>query len=184
MHPSMRPYRTRWILVLLCGQLLAPALAGAQDPATTLMYLRAVAAYFQLPAGEVSILADWELPPEEIPVALFVASRAGISPEALVALRSSGRSWVELARRYQVEASQLHVPLSSPPGTGPLSSAYSEFGSRSVSEWGRIELSAEDIVTLVNLRVLSAALRLPPDEVLRRRRAARNFVEVYARAVG
>ena len=37
----------------------------------------------------------------------FLARRAGISPEALVALRGSGSGWVELARRYGVDESVI-----------------------------------------------------------------------------
>ena len=158
--------------------------AAAQDPSDARAYLRAVAEYFQLPEAEVSILADWNMPPDEIAVALFVASRAGVSPEALVALRSSGRSWVELAGRYQVGAGHLHVPFARPPSSGLLVAAYEQYQSRQPGEWAQITLSDEDIVALVNVRVLSAALGMRPDEVLARRASAATFADVYARIIG
>ncbi len=161
-----------------------PTIAVGQDAAAQQAYFRAVADYFEVPAAEVAILADWSLPPDEIPVALFLARRTGISPEALVALRNSGRGWVELASRYEVGAAQLHVPLQRPPSSGLLSSAYQQYGSRPVDDWNRIGLTDEDIVTLVNVRVLSSALGMRPDEVLERRSAVRSFVELYAGAIG
>ena len=48
---------------------------------------------------EVSILADWEIEADEVPVVLFVATRSGVSPEAVVALRDSGQSWGALTAR-------------------------------------------------------------------------------------
>lgn len=161
-----------------------PGEAAAQGVPARQAYLRAVADYFDLPEDEVSILADWNLTPDEIPVALFVATRAGISPEALVALRSSGRTWIELTRRYQVGPAQLHVPFQHPPAAGLLSSAYEQYQARAVGEWGQIGLADEDIVTLVNVRVLSSALGMRPDEVLARRAQAASFVDVYARIIG
>lgn len=180
---SIRPWSIAWATLVLVALGWGAEAAQAQDASARLAYFRAVGDYFDLPASEVSILADWELRPDEIPVALFVASRAGISPEALVALRSSGRSWSELARRYQVSASQLHVPFARPPSAGPLAAAYEQYGGRPVGEWSRIELSDEEIVTLVNVRVLSETLRMPPDTILQRRTSARSFVEVYAQLI-
>ncbi len=177
-----RGFAVATILAVSCASVTARA--AAQDRSDTRAYLRAVAEYFQMPEAEVSILADWNMPSDEIPVALFVASRAGVSPEALVALRSSGRSWVELTRRYQVGAGQLHVPFARPPSDGLLVAAYEQYQSRQPGEWAQIALSDEDIVALVNVRVLSAALGMRPDEVLARRAASATFADVYARIIG
>lgn len=170
------------ILAISCVAL--PAASAAQDASATRAYLRAVAEYFELPADEVSILADWSMPADEIPVALFVATRAGVSPEALVALRSSGRSWVELTERYQVGASQLHVPFAQSPSSGLLLTAYEQYQAHPPGEWSQVSLSDQDIVTLVNVRVLSSALGIRPDDVLLRRASVNSFVEVYARSIG
>lgn len=170
--------------LVLLSWAAAPAAVSAQNTSARDAYFRAVAEYFGMSAGEVSILADWNLAPDEIPVAIFVATRAGISPEALVALRGSGRGWVELTRRYQVGAAQLHVPLARAPTSGPLMAAYEQYQARPTGEWGQVSLTDEDIVALVNVRVLSAALGMRPDDVLTRRARARSFVEVYAGLIG
>ena len=171
------------LLVLACTTLV-PRVASAQDASARLAYYRAIADYFEVAPAEVSILADWDLVPDEIPVALFLARRAGISPEALVALRGSGQGWVDLARRYGVGAAQLHVPFTRPPSGGLLAVAYDQYQSRPAGDWGQIRLTDEDIVVLVNVRVLSAALDMRPDDVLQRRGAARSFVDLYARVIG
>lgn len=172
------------VTVALMASAVLPMAVAAQDGPDARAYLRAVAEYFETPAAEVSILADWGMPPDEIPVALFVATRAGVSPEALVALRRSGRSWVELTGRYQVGAGQLHVPFAQPPASGLLFAAYEQYQGRQPAEWGQVSLTDEEIVALVNVRVLSSALGMRPDEVLTRRASAGSFVEVYARVIG
>lgn len=144
-------------------------------------YLRAVARYFQMPDGEVSILAHWGLAVDEIPVALFVARRAGISPEALVALRETGRTWTALVRSYNIGANSLHVPLRDPAAAGSLTPAYERFRDTPVPQWAAVQLSDGDIIALVNVRVLSQSLGVAPDDIARRTGTTATFVELYGR---
>ena len=162
---------------------VASGLSGQEQDAARLAYFRAVASYFGLPATEITILGDWELPPDEIPVVLFVASRAGVSPEALLALRTSGRSWGELTRRYGIGASALHLPLSQGAFAGPLASTYDRFRATPVAEWGSINLTDPEIVTLVNVRVLSESLDMSPGEILGSVGASPTFVHLYQRLI-
>ena len=111
--------------------------------------------------SELEILREWSLPPDEIPVILFVADRTGVVPEALVALRRSGESRTRLAERYGVGAPELHVPVPDQAATGPLTSVYQSFRDLPASRWREIPLAAEDIVALVNLRLLD----VPPSMV-------------------
>lgn len=152
------------------GALLAafvPALAGqVTGSAATDAYFGAVAEYFMLPRSEVSILSEWRLSADEIPVVLFVARRAGVSPEAVVALRGAGRGWAELAQRYRLDATQFHVPLPETASAGALAEAYQRFRSLPAGRWKEIALADADIVGLVNLRVLSETLRRSPQEIL------------------
>lgn len=155
--------------------------SGAQDTGAERAYFSAVARFFQLPESEIQILGDWNIPPDEIPVVLFVARRSGVSPEALVALRESGRSWTSLAARYGIGASVLHVPLRDIGAAGALTPLYERFRDTPVGQWGSLPLDDQDIVALVNVRVLSQSLGLASDEIARRTRASSSFVELYAR---
>jgi hypothetical protein len=111
---------SRGAVVLAALVCVASGVEARQAGGAEAAYLRAVARYFQLPEGEVSILAHWDLPADEIPVVLFVAQRAGVSAEALVALRESGRSWNQLAATYNIGANALHVPIRDPSMAGVL----------------------------------------------------------------
>lgn len=170
--------RVAVMLAVVVGATAAPEVQA--QTAAERAYFAAVAKFFQMPEGEVAILGDWNLPPEEIPVVLLMARRAGVSPEALVALRQSGHSWTDLAKRYDIGANALHVPLRDPSSAGALSEAYKQFSDIPVEKWGSITLSSEEIVALVNVRVLSQALGVPPDDVMRRTGQASSFVELYA----
>jgi len=161
----------------------AVATEAQQQNSAEQAYFRAVARYFQIPEGELVILRNWEVPADEIPVLLFVARRAGVSSEALVALRESGRSWTELSDRYRIGARALHVPIHDASATGRLAPLYVTFQETPVERWDGIALSSEDIVALVNVRVLAQSLGLPPDEIMRRTATATSFVEIYAQLI-
>lgn len=178
----MRPIR-RTLLALVMLMMAPAGIIGQDRDGDRRAYFRAVASYFDLPASEIGILGDWALPADEIPVVLFVAHRAGVSPEALVALRTSGRTWAELTGRYSIGASALHVPLQQQASAGPLGSAYERFRSTPVSDWARIDLSDRDIVSLVNVRVLSAALDMRPEDILTRAVSVPTFVDLYRQLI-
>ena len=163
---------------------LVAAGAEAQEPdAAQEAYFRAVAEFFDVPSFELEILRDWSLPPDEIPVILFIADRAGVVPEALVALRRSGESWARLAERYVVGAPELHVPVPDQAATGPLTSVYQSFRDLPTSRWREIQLAPEDIVALVNLRLLSQTLGVSPAEVLSRAGSTDSFVQLYGELI-
>ncbi len=177
----MRTTNTKKTVLGLAMLLLAafPAASAAQD-APEEAYYRALSDFFQVPRDEVAILADWNLPPQEMAVVLFMAERTGVSGEALVALRRSGNGWADLARRYHLDASHFHVPLADGADPGPLADVYRQYRALPPREWRTLALEGADIVTLVNLRVIAQSLRIPAAEVLAEVGPDRSFVDVYA----
>ena len=67
-------------LVVMALASLAQGAAAQDRPDPEAAYLRAVAEFFRVPASEMEIMRDWRLPADEIPVVLFLANRAGVSP--------------------------------------------------------------------------------------------------------
>ena len=166
---------------LAAASLSVPGI-GAQERGAEVQgaYFRAVAEFFAMPAAEVSILGDWRLPAQEIPVVLFLAHQAGVSPEALVALRRSGKGWSELAARYQLSAAQFYVPLPNGAPAGVLQAVYDRYRTVPTPSWAEVTLADGEIVSLVNLRVLSQALHMAPERILAAVPSG-NWVEAYGR---
>lgn len=169
-------------LAMVVGGAAPAAGQGGGDPGRA-AYFGAVAEFFGLPASEVAILGEARLPAQEIPVVLFVARRAGISPEAVVALRGSGQGWTELARRYGLDAAHFHVPLPDGASAGRLGAAYGQYRATPTSRWGEVRLTEDDIVSLVNVRVLAQTLRRSPADVLAAAESG-SWLEVYRRLIG
>lgn len=179
----MRRIRRAGVALLAAAASATAAAAQTAEETARDAYFKAVAENFKLPASEVSILSEWRLPPEEIPVVLFLAGRAGVSPEAVVALRTSGRGWAELARRYRLDATQFHVPISESAPAGALDGAYRSFRLLPPDRWREITLDDADIVGLVNLRLLSETLHVAPEQILSAARGG-SWVDLYTRLMG
>ena len=161
----------------------ATSVAAQEDDASRRAYFASVAEFFEISSSEISILGDWRLPADEIPVVLFIAGRAGVSAEALAALRRSGASWAELAERYRVGPGTLHMPLPDTAPAGRLEGAYVQYRELPATRWSEVRLSDGDIVALVNVRVLSETLQLSIEEILRRAGSTGSFVELHARMI-
>lgn len=179
----MRAIRRVGMVLTAAGALWPGGVAGQAAAAGRDAYFGAVAEYFALPAAEVSILGEWRLPDDEIPVVLFLARKAGVSPEAVVALRRSGGGWSELAARYGLGADQFHVALRDGAPAGVLADAYARFRALPAPRWGEVTLSDREVVGLVNLKVLAQTLRRSPEEILVRAERG-TWVEAYLRFIG
>ena len=142
-------------------------------------YFRAVGEHFEVPLQEVKVLAGWELTSDEVPVALFLARRAGVSSDALIGLRRGGRSWIEVAARVGLGARAFHISLPEGESLGLLNRASGEFRSRPVREWDEIQLDDPEVIALVNIRVLSEQVGVPPLLVLRSREEAGSYTAAY-----
>ena len=158
--------------------------AGQASPAATADYFHAVARFFSLPSNEVSILSEWEIPTDEIPVVLFIARRSGVSPEALVALRRDGQSWSVLATRYGVGSAALHVPVPADAHVGALDRVYDGYRSIPVERWSTIRLTHDEVVDIVNVRLISQSLGLPVARVIGETGTSGSHVALYERLKG
>ena len=182
--------RVSILLLFLAGAgaalAVAPATLEAQQisPRLREAYFRALADHFQVPPAEVTILGDWELESDEVPVVLFLAEKAGVSPDVLIGLRRSGRPWQDVAKRFGLGVQSFYVPLPAGEPLGHLGRAYAEFRGRSASDWDQITLDDPEIVSLVNLRVLSEQVGGPPLRVLQSRESAGSFAAGLAELRG
>jgi len=167
-------------LVLVVGASVGVTAAAGQAPnASEGIYYGAVADYFRVPPEEVAILGEWNMSPEEVPVVLFVAGRAGVPPDVVVAIRQDGSSWSEVAQRYRLGAGAFYLRLNDG-GEGSLSRAYAMFNRIPEPEWTAILLQDREIVSLVNLRVISQNLAMPPSQVLAARDRVGSYVLGYS----
>lgn len=177
--PSGRTRAVTGILLCLAAPTALEGQRGGSGNSDEAMFLRAVGEHFDTPRSEVRVLTRWSLSAEEIPVVLRLAKRAGVSPDVVVARRRHGDSWMEIAQGYSVHAGDFHVPIDGSPGF--LKTAYERFGTRPPSQWRDISLSDAEIVGLVNIRFLSRALEVRPEQVVEAMGDGNDIVGAFIR---
>ena len=151
------------LALLLPFLLLTGTLAEGQTTDSEAAYLRAAADHFGIPASEVAVLTRWDMTVGEIPVVLFIARRAGVSPDVVVAKRRQGTAWMAIAATYSMHAGDFHVQVGDAPAT--LANAYANFNRRPVAEWHAISLTDDEVLALVNLGFLARFLGVSPEAV-------------------
>lgn len=160
------------------------SLAQGAGPGVKEAYFRAVGEHFTVSEEEVAIIGEWELVPDEVPVVLFLAKRAGVSPDALIGLRRRGQPWREVASRYGLHPQAFHLPLPQGADLGVMTRVYGEFRRLPTREWSQILLADQEVIALVNLRVLSEHTGVPPQTVLLRFGEAGSFMAAYPLLLG
>ena len=159
----VRRARSSLILVLVTAAfgVSTSAVQGQEE-----VYLQAVAEHYRVSSDEIRVLHGWGRPAGELPVVLHVASRAGISPDAVMALRNSGRGWLQIAGRWQLHAGDFHVALDPAQDPGPLARVYEGYRGSPRTGWPALQLEDREVEALVHLRFLTEYLGVPPGRVL------------------
>src|SRR5437899_10852643 len=62
----------------------------------------AVGNYYRVPEREVIVIRERRIPDNEIPVVLFLAERARVTPANIVNMRLSGQRWMDIAMHFQL----------------------------------------------------------------------------------
>ena len=168
--------------LLLPGVLLGAPVVQAQSGPVEAAFLRAAGEHYGLPAAEVAVLSRWRLPSDEIPVVLFVARRAGVSHDVVVAQRRQGRRWMEVAGARGLHAGDFHIPVIG--ATGSLAATLDRFNAVSLAQWRSLELSDREVVELVNVRFISGFLGISPGRVAQELGGAGGMAEVFGRLGG
>lgn len=121
--------------------------------------------FYRRPHREIVVLEERRVPPDELPVVLFIAERCGVAPLEIWEHRRRGLGWARITARYGLTADVFYVPISVDPG--PMyRHAYGYYRKYPRRDWHRIALADDDIVALVNLRFYSEYYRLPADRIV------------------
>jgi len=157
----------------------SPGLAQGVGPGVKEAYYRAVGEHFSVSEEEVGIIGEWKLIPDEVPVVLFMAKQAGVSPDALIGLRRRGLAWRDVASQLGLQPQAFHIPV--PPGTnlGTLARVYGEFQRLPARDWSQIVLEDHEVIAMVNLRVLSVQTGATPQAILLHFGNAGSFMASY-----
>ncbi len=142
----------------------------------------AVSSHYRVPGEEVVAVKErYRFRNEELPVVYYLAARARVKPSAIIDLRMSRMSWLDISLHFGLTPEIFFVPLTVEKVGPPYGKAYGYYKKyRPKKEWNKIVLSDSEVVDLVNLRFVSEYHRLAPSEVIKMRGQGKNFVNINA----
>lgn len=133
--------------------------------------------YYEVPQKEVLIIKERRMPDEEIPVVLFIARKARITPKSIIDLRISGKTWGEITVHFGLSQEIFYVPVKEVKGP-PYGKAYGHFKKKPRKDWKSVSLEDDDIINLVNLKFTSEYYNCNPEEIIRMREKGENFINI------
>lgn len=138
----------------------------------------AIHEHFRVPEREVIVVRERRIPEEEIPVVFFIAQRARVLPAAVIDLRLSGRSWMDITLHFGLSPEIYYVPVKVEVKGPPYGKAYGYYKNKPKKEWRNIKLVDADVINFVNLRFLSEYHKFPAEKVIKMRSGGKHFVVV------
>jgi len=138
-------------------------------------FFLAIGDYYRIPQSEVVIIKKRGIPANEIPVVLFIAKRAHVAPEIVMDFRLRDNTWLYATRRFGLGPEIFYVPVSGVVKNSPCGKAYGYYKHKPKKEWKTIALSDEDIINLVNLKLMSEHYGYPPEKIIKMRSGGQEF---------
>lgn len=179
------------VLAALCAVLWLPETGRCQGPdrgtvasSTEDAYRSAISSHFHVSPDELRVLEGWGLPLEELPVVLAISGWTEASPDAIVVLRRRGESWHALGRRLGVSATAFDLPPAAGTGTPALAEILERIRSPAPGARGGVRLTDREVVTLVNVALLTQAEGLSAERVLRAVERTGSFAAALGRLRG
>src|SRR3972149_6103213 len=175
----------RFIMLVLAAAFLLPALVPGPVRADVDIgvsigeeglkgFYFAVGDYFKGPENEGLLLKNGRIASEAMPVAFFIAQRAGVGYSAVIDLRLKGLSWVDISIRLGQGPDIFYVPVKGVKGP-PYGKAYGYYAKKGAKT---APLGDDDVVNLVNLKFLSGHYSVEPEVVIELRSGGKDFVNI------
>lgn len=141
-------------------------------------FFLAVGDYYRVPQREVITIKERGIPPYEVPVVLLLAKKAHVAPEMIIDLRLSGHTWLDITLRFGLSREIFYVPVGLVVTGPPYGKAYGHYRKKPKKDWKAIVLGDDDVINLVNLKLLSEHYTYPPEKIIKMRSGGKEFVPI------
>jgi hypothetical protein len=141
-------------------------------------FFLAVGDHYRVPQSEVIIIRERGFGPYEVPIVLYLAKRTHVTPEIIMELRLSGYTWLDITLRFALSPEIFYVPANIELKGPPYAKAYEYYRKKPKKDWKAVLLSDNDVVNLVNLKLMSEYYRCPPEKIIKMKSEGKEFVSI------
>jgi len=164
---------------MMVGGVMLPEAADAKTNVTVSLgdsrygsFRSGLGTYFGMPEDQILSVNQRGLSPSEVPVALFIANRARVSPAMVADLRLRGLRWHDIMHHFGLSPGIFYVPVDR------YSGPYSQMYRYPVSRWDNLSLSDEDYVNLANLKFMTDQYGYEPGRIIELRSQGNDFFNI------
>lgn len=137
--------------VVALGSVLCQTIAAADLRAS---YYESIGRYYSVTADEVLKISRAGISDEDLPVVFFIADRAKAEPGRIAQAFLGGTSWMDVCRNHSLYASDFYLIVSGKVTSRNYGPTFAKFKNTPEPEWKEIELTNDEIVNLVNLKLM------------------------------
>ncbi len=140
-----------------------------------------MAGYFNVAEQRImDMKRDSRFDDEELPVLLFLATRARVEPRAVIELRRKKMSWWNISVRLGLDPNIFFMAVDQGPIGKPYGHAYGLYkANRGKRDWGRASLKDAEMVNLINMRFISEHHGIPSGRIMEMRRKGDRFADMH-----
>ena len=139
---------------------------------------RALRNYYRATIEEMAEISVRTRSLDEAAVVLHMARHAALETREILFLREKGLGWRSLANWLHLSRESFYVALGSPTAVMP-GAPYRHFEEKAREAWSGAGLSDEDIVSLINLKLLSEYYGCRPEHVIALRSTGWSFANIH-----
>lgn len=136
-------------LAVYCGALAQPVDLEGE-------YLEAIGIYYEVEPDTLSAVAGEDLVSTDLAVVYGIAKRSGTEAQKVASMYRETKSWAKVVSGCELEAVDFYIMISGKVESRVFSPIFAKFSGSEPHHWKDLTLTDQEIVDLVNLRVLSS----------------------------
>ena len=162
--------------------LSAAMLQATSEESLNSGYQKALADHFNVPTETVARLAESVAHSDEVPVVLYLANCAGVSTDEIIIARQLRTSWQRISALYGLTAESFYVIAVGQIKSKTFTPIFEKFRTTPKHKWAHMQLTDQEIISLVNLKFLYSYYDYSVYEIMAMRDYSNNFLKVNEKA--
>lgn len=138
-------------------------------------FYKDVAKFYEASVDSVSAINQMGIPNDELAVVFFVARKVKTSPGRIAELRLRKESWNEIIKARGASPADLYILVNTEIKSKTYAPIFKKFKDTTSANWNNLVLTDDEIINLVNLRMISSQHDYSIFEVMAMRDNGKGF---------
>jgi len=141
-------------------------------------FYKDIAGFFSVDEDSVAAIGAMGIVDDELAVVFFISQHTGTSPEKIANLRLRKDKWNDINKVRGASAEDFYFPILTKVTSNIYSPIFKKYRDTKEEDWKKIVFSDEEIINLINLRVISKHHGYSVFEVMAMRDMGKGFAKI------